>query len=638
MSALTIVVPVPHRAQVVRGARAVLVVLAVAVAPALLGRWLPGLLTDARASLLGRGAVFAVAGLSLNLLMGYAGQISLGQFAFVGVGGFTTGWLLSPYHWGLPYLLAVPLAAATAAVVATIVGLPALRLRGVYLAIATIGFSYAMEYSVFRIKSLTGSSSGMQVWRPIAGSFVFQRDADLLALLVLLLGLVWLVDRNVTRSKVGRAFRAIKASEPVASAYGIDVARYKLLAFAVSGAMAGVAGAMYGPLQGTISAASFTYSMSLFLVIVVVVGGLGSRLGVVVSAFAFVTLPGILVAILGDGLLGWDQVVGAALLILTVARHPGGFAEAIREREEKRAAKAAQQVLASPYPDSDDQQEQPRLPRLPQLPRPAGLPPRPEVTDDRPLLSVRDVSVRFGGLQAVDSASFDVPRGRIVGLIGPNGAGKSTLFNTVSGLVRPERGSVHFLGQDVSHLPPHRRAAMGIGRTFQNIGLAKDLSVLENLLLAQHSVARYSVPAALSGLGAMPLTEWELRQRARQAIAALGFEAFTDLPVKHLSHGQQRIVEIGCTLVTAPELVMLDEPSAGMSPGAAENLAERLRDIRDDLGRTVLLIEHNIPLVLDVCDELYVLAAGRVIAAGVPNDVVSRPDVVTAYLGEEVAV
>jgi ABC-type branched-subunit amino acid transport system ATPase component/ABC-type branched-subunit amino acid transport system permease subunit len=638
MSALTITVPIPHRDQVVRGTRAVIVVLAVAVAPMLLGRAAPGLLSDARASTLGKGACFAVAALSLNLLMGYAGQISLGQFAFVGVGAFSAGWVLSPYHWGVPYLVAVPVAAAMGAAIATVVGLPALRLRGVYLAIATIGFSYAMESCVFKIKSITGSSSGMQVWRPIAGSFVFQRDADLLALLVLLLGLVWLVDRNVTSGKVGRAFRAIKASESVAAAYGIDVARYKLLAFAVSGAMAGVAGAMYGPLVGTVSSASFTYTLSLFLVIIVVVGGLGSRVGVVVSAFAFVTLPGLLVAWFGDGIRGWDQVIGAALLIFTVARHPGGFAEAMRERREKRATRAAQPVYPTEPAAGDGAQEQPRLPRLPHLPRPTGLPPRPDLPDGVPLLAVRHVSVRFGGLQAVDSASFDVLRGRIVGLIGPNGAGKSTLFNAVSGLVRPEQGSVHFLGQDISHLPPHRRAALGIGRTFQQIGLAKDLSVLENLLLAQHTVATYSTAAALTGLGGMPLTEWELRQRAREAIAALGFEAFRDLPVALLSHGQQRIVEIGCTLVTAPELVMLDEPSAGMSPGAAENLAERLRDIRDELGRTVLLIEHNIPLVLDVCDEVYVLAAGRVIASGSPQDVVSRPDVVSAYLGEEVAV
>jgi branched-chain amino acid transport system ATP-binding protein len=181
------------------------------------------------------------------------------------------------------------------------------------------------------------------------------------------------------------------------------------------------------------------------------------------------------------------------------------------------------------------------------------------------------------------------------------------------------------------------RAAAGIGRTFQLIGLAKDLSVTENLLLAQHHVARYGPISALAGLVAAPKVEAELRERAADAIEALGFERYSDTPVSKLSHGQQRIVEIGCALVTAPELVMLDEPSAGMAPGAVENLALRLRDMRDELDRTVLLIEHNIPLVLDVCDELYVMANGTLIAHGDPTEVVSRPDVIEAYLGEAVA-
>jgi branched-chain amino acid transport system ATP-binding protein len=190
------------------------------------------------------------------------------------------------------------------------------------------------------------------------------------------------------------------------------------------------------------------------------------------------------------------------------------------------------------------------------------------------------------------------------------------------------------MGADVTGRPAHARAAAGVARTFQSIGLAKDRSVLENLLLAQHQVATYGLLSALAGVGAAPRVERELRGRAWDAVVALGFERYADVPVGALSHGQQRIVEIGCALVTAPELVMLDEPSAGMAPGAVENLALRLRDMRDDLGRTVLLIEHNIPLVLDVCDELYVLANGQLIAHGDPAEVVRRADVIEAYLGE----
>jgi branched-chain amino acid transport system ATP-binding protein len=251
------------------------------------------------------------------------------------------------------------------------------------------------------------------------------------------------------------------------------------------------------------------------------------------------------------------------------------------------------------------------------------------------VLAVRDISVRFGGLQAVDGASIHVDRGTIVGLMGPNGAGKTTLFNAISGALTPDGGTVQFLGENISALPSHVRAARGMGRTFQLIGLAKDQSVYENLLIAQHLAAPYGIAAALTSLGSR---RWErdIRDRADKTLDGLGFGRFRDTPVARLSHGQQRIVEIGCALVTSPELLMLDEPSAGMSPAASEDLAATLIDIRDKLGRTILLIEHSIPLVLGTADELYVMDGGRVIANGEPIEVVQRPEVVTAYLGQAV--
>jgi ABC-type branched-subunit amino acid transport system ATPase component/ABC-type branched-subunit amino acid transport system permease subunit len=599
--------------------RIALVLVAFAALPPFLGRTAPGLLDESRALVLGYGVCVAAAALSLNLLMGYAGQISLGQYALVGVGAFTTGIAASPLHYGLPFMVVVPIAALAGGLVAFVVGLPALRLRGLYLAIATLGFSYAMFEWAFRIRSLTGGGAGLMVPRPWFGDFELLRNADYLAVVLLLLAGLWLVDRNVTRTRLGRAFQAIRADEPMAQAYGIDVARYKLLAFVLSGAFAGVAGAMYGSLFNFANSEQFELRWSLLLVIVVVVGGLGSRGGVVTAALMFAALPRLLTA-----LRGWDLIVGGLLLMFAVARHPGGFPEAIADAREKRLIRER----------AKSGEPEPALPTLPDMPRPTGLSERLREAAGQPLLRVTEVSVSFGGLQAVDRASLEVGRGRIVGLIGPNGAGKTTLFNAVSGLVRTDSGTVELLGRDVTRAAPHVRAAAGVGRTFQLIGLAKDLSVTENLLLAQHTVAGYSAPEALVWTGRTPRVERELRARAAEAVAALGFERYADTPVKYLSHGQQRIVELGCVLVTAPELVMLDEPSAGMSPGAAENLAVRLADIRDQLGRTVLVIEHNIPLVLDLCDDLYVLDAGRVIASGPAREVAALPEVVGAYLGE----
>jgi ABC-type branched-subunit amino acid transport system ATPase component/ABC-type branched-subunit amino acid transport system permease subunit len=605
--------------------RVVLLALLAGLPPVLSRAGMPGL-SDVGALALGLGASYAAAALSLNLVMGYAGQISLGHFTLLGVGAFTSGLLTNPYKGGLPFMVAVPLAMLAGAAVALVIGVPALRLRGLYLAIATIGFAYSMERSVFRAQVFTGGTAGLELPRPLAGDFLFSRNADYLAIVLVLLALICFADGNVTRTKLGRAFHAVRSDEAVAASYGIDVSRHKLIAFVISGGMAGIAGAMYGHLNLFVNNESFNYTLSLLLVVIVVVGGLGSRTGVLVSAFLYAVLPRGIEKLIGNEYIGWAPVAGAFFLMLTVAINPGGVAQAIKESGERKEIKRRRA-------ETDSDGDEPALPTLPDLPRPTGLPERGTERAGEALLQVRDVSVRFGGVQALEGASLDVHRGRIVGLIGPNGAGKTTLFNAISGHVRPQSGRITLMGNDVSGAPAHARAAAGLGRTFQQIGLAKDLSVTENLLLAQHSVAHYSSAESLLHVGRTGKVERELRDRARAAVSALGFERYTDTPVRLLSHGQQRIVEIGCVLVTAPELVMLDEPSAGMSPGAAENLAVRLRDIRDQLGRTVLIIEHNIPLVLDVCDDLYVISAGQVIASGDAQMVASLPQVVAAYFG-----
>jgi len=626
--------PLATLVQVPRGVRILGALALLAVLPGLLS--LTPLLSNDAALTLGAGVWLAGAALSLNLLLGYTGQISLCQYTLVGVGAFAGALLSNPLKGDLPLLLALPLAGVAGAVAGFVIGLPALRLRGLQLAIATVGFAFVGDESLFRAGFL-GGSSGVEAPRPYVGDTRFG-NTSYLAFGLVVVGLLWVLDGNVVRSKIGRAFQGIKADEKVAASYGVNTAGYTLLAFTLSGFMAGVAGCLAGSLTLGVTREAFPFRLSLFLVVLVVIGGLGSRLGAVISVAAFTLsvpffrfltghvqpFPYLVkhVSFLGPVLGNPDYlaiVLGGALLVLTLALHPGGIAEALRDRREQRLAKQRGEDLET---------------GIPQLPRPTGLQRRPSVPQGRPLLVVRDVTVRFGGLTAVDGAGLMVNRESICALVGPNGAGKSTLFDVITGVRTPDAGSIFFAGRKITHLPPYRRAALGIGRTFQQIGLARDLSVTENLLLAQHTLASYSLGEALGSVGRAPKAERQMRERAREAVAALGFERYADTPVKYLSGGQQRLVEIGATLVTAPELVLLDEPSAGFSPAAAEALAERLTDIRDQLGRTVLLIEHNIPLVLDVADELVVLDAGQVVAIGEPIEVVERPNVVEAYLGK----
>jgi len=559
------------------------------------------------------GIAIAIAAVSLNLLLGYAGQISLGHAALLAAGAFASGIVTTRWHG--PMVLGLLFAVVTTAALSLIVGLPALRLRGLYLAIVTLEFGLVMQYSVLRSSVFSGGSAGIALPRRVWGNRFFTDNAVYLVISLLLLLAVWFLDVNVVRTRIGRAFRTIRENESVAQAFGIAVTRYKLLAFVLSGAMAGLAGAMYGHAIGFVNNESpFNFNQSLQLIIIVVVAGLGHRLAAILAGLVYWVFPSFI-----SGLHQWAYIIGALALMDVVSRHPEGLAGMWEHRRRPK-----------PTDGDDDDGE---LPALPQLPAPARAVQPESFAPGSTLLEVDGVSVRFGGLQAVDGVRLTVPAGNIVGLIGPNGAGKSTLFNAISGLVRTESGRIRFRGQEIQGLRCDQRARLGIARSFQQVGLAKDLSIRENFLLAQHQLASYSDGEALLMLPRASRDEETFRARADKAIAALGFDELADMPVRNLSGGQQRIVEIACLLVTAPDLVMLDEPSAGMAPAAAENLAARLRDLRDELGRTVLLIEHNVPLVLDTCDYVYVLDAGRLIAEGAPEDIASNPQVIDAYFG-----
>lgn len=251
------------------------------------------------------------------------------------------------------------------------------------------------------------------------------------------------------------------------------------------------------------------------------------------------------------------------------------------------------------------------------------------------VLEVRDLSIRFGGLQALDDVSLEVNEYEIVGLIGPNGAGKTTAFNCVTGFYRPDTGTVAYRGKDVTRTPPHVKAAMGFGRTFQNVGMVKSSTALENLKTAQHARSGYSAVSGLLGLSSALRAERQLTDKADAILDLLGLQAVRDKRVGGLSYGTLKLLELGCALATDPDLLLLDEPTSGMGPDESDELGERLLVLRREFGLTLLVIEHHVPLVLRVCDHVYVLNFGRLLAEGPPAVVQSHPEVVAAYLGGE---
>ena len=251
------------------------------------------------------------------------------------------------------------------------------------------------------------------------------------------------------------------------------------------------------------------------------------------------------------------------------------------------------------------------------------------------VLEVNDLGIRFGGLQALEAVTFKADEYEIVGLMGPNGAGKTTAFNCITGFYEPSTGTVSYRGRDITSLRPDQRASLGIGRTFQQVGLVRTMTVLENLLTAQHARIRYSAGEGMLGIPTSLMEERDLQRRAMEVLDFMGIAHLAHTTLSGLPYGTLKMVEASAVLATDPDLLLLDEPSAGMSPEESHDFGELLLEIRRQLGVTIVMIEHHVPMVVAVCDYIYVLNFGRLLAEGLPEDIQSHPEVISAYFGEE---
>lgn len=256
------------------------------------------------------------------------------------------------------------------------------------------------------------------------------------------------------------------------------------------------------------------------------------------------------------------------------------------------------------------------------------------------VLEAKALTRRFGGLVAVNNVSFAVKKNEIFGLIGPNGAGKTTLFNMISGILPPSSGNLVYQGEEISQLRPHQIAAKGIARTFQNIRLFGNLSALENVTIARHIKSRSTAPVtalvtSLLGLPPSPSEERKTKEKAFELLSLVGLSDRADEKAKNFPYGDQRRLEIARALALEPEVLLLDEPAAGMNPSEKHQLSEFIREIRHQFNLTVILIEHHVPLVMGLCDRIAVLDFGQLIALGDPAEVRTNPAVIEAYLGAE---
>jgi branched-chain amino acid transport system permease protein len=570
--------------------------------------------------------VYVALASGLNLLVGHTGLLDLGYVAFFTIGAYVTSIIstrLFVDRWGFDpaglwwlFLLNVLLAMGLAAVAGVIIGYPTLRARGDYLAIMTLAFGEIVRIVAINWTSLTGGAVGIRGVPPmtVPGRTLIMPIEIYYVVLVLVVLLLVAITRLVA-SPVGRAWVAIREDELVAGSVGVNTRRYKLLAYACGASIAGSVGVLFAHMQQFVNPDSFTLEDSLIVVAVVILGGTGTFWGPVVGAVIWIFFQAWAsdLAVVQQNPEFTLGVLALVVIVLMIFR-PNGL---VTKRVD---------LAMSSIPDVE-----PMPARLPDR----GGSDRSEGPVDEVLIAARGVTCRFGGLTALKDVDLDVKRGEILGIIGPNGAGKSTFFNVISGLIPATEGTVRFRGWDVSAGSLHELSVRGVSRTFQNIRLFGDMTVVENLLVGAHERCRRWVPALVVRSRAARRQELAAHADVAQLLACFGLWPERLRMARTLSYGHQRRVEVARALMTLPEVLLLDEPAAGMNEDETAELSDLILQIRDS-GVTVVLIEHDMSLLMRVSDRVVVLDHGEKIADGSPEEVRLDSRVLDAYLGTEV--
>lgn len=554
--------------------------------------------------------LYSLVAIGLVLLTGIGGLTSFGQAAFVGVGAYTAAFVSSSQ--GLSPWLGLVVGIGLTVVLALVLGLITLRLAGHYLPLGTLAWGVALYYLFGNLPWL-GGFAGIADLPPIqllGWSIDSDRDFTVVIGALVLLAL-WLME-NLLRSRQGRAIRSLKEAKAMAQAMGINTLSTQLWIFVLAAVLAAVSGWLYAHMQRMVNPTPFSLSMGIEYLFMIVLGGAGSLWGALLGAALLTLVKQLLENTLplffgSSGSL--ELILFGVMIVLMLQFAEQGVLAEIRKRLPQK--------------------------KLPSPPAPGALPSPPQkrpsaVQRGQTLLRAEGLIKRFGGLIANDNMTLAVNSGEIVALIGPNGAGKSTLFNLLSGALRPSAGQITFKGKLITRARPRDVAQLGISRTFQHVRLVPDMSVLENAALGAHMRGHAGFLRSL-----LHLERGEERHLLAEAACQLqrvGLGAYAHMPASSLALGQQRILEIARALCSAPQLLLLDEPAAGLRYNEKQALAELLVQLREE-GLGVLLVEHDMDFVMGLADDVVVMEFGRRLAGGTPTAIQADPAVLAAYLG-----
>jgi branched-chain amino acid transport system permease protein len=544
-------------------------------------------------NILMQATTFAIAVFGLSVVLGLCGQINLAQAAFFGLGAYAVGLGTSDYHLG--YWLCLVAGCVIALLAGALLGASTLRLGGHYLAMVTISFQQILTLVMINSIWLTHGPDGVpRIGRPD----LFQSSQSYLAFCVAMLALVGYFVWHLSETRLGRAMRAVRDNELAAGVVGIDVFRTKVLAFALSALLGGLAGGLFAGGFAYVSPDQFSFAESVVFLTMSLLGGVASPIGSAIGTGLLILIPEWLRFL--KSVPGLYLAIYGLAVILIVRYMPDGIWGFVNKATERWRA----------------QTEAP--------PTAAALQLKPATVGGDVVLEVTGLSKYFGGLKAVDGVDIAVKRGGVHALIGPNGSGKTTTLNVLSGLYKATSGRIVLDGTDITTMPPHQRTAAGLGRTFQNIRLFRSMTALENVEIGAERPGNTMI-----GKGDDALTE-----RAMEALTFVGLGSRANELISSFSYGHQRLIEIARALAANPTLLLLDEPAAGLNSTEKLELHELLKRIAAQ-GLTILIIDHDMTLVSEAAQHITVLNFGRRIADGESMAVLRHPDVVSAYLGSE---
>jgi ABC-type branched-subunit amino acid transport system ATPase component/ABC-type branched-subunit amino acid transport system permease subunit len=543
--------------------------------------------------------IWAVMGLSWNILSGYSGLISFGHAAFFGLGAYTVTLML--VRFDITPWFGIPAGMVIGALAGLVIGYPTFRLRGHYFALSMLAYPLALLYL---FEWLGYQEVALPMKRTAAAWYM--QFTDYRVYIVVALGLLvvaLLISLLVERSRFGMSLLAIKQNEPAAEAAGIDTLRWKMRAIVLSGGMAAAAGGLYAVVLLVITPQTvFGMLTSAQALVVTLFGGIGTMWGPVIGASILIPLNETLQAKLGNVIPGIQGVVYGLAIILVILLAPEGVFWRVRDQLVRGGRIRSFRSASAPIQPSTVTAPHIRI--------------APEA---RTILQVTGLSKSYGGLQAVQDVSFDVRSGAVLGIIGPNGAGKTTLFNLLNGFVRPDQGRVVLEGQDLIGLKPNRICRLGVGRTFQVVRTFARMSALQNVTVGALVATRSDIEAV---------------ETARSALARVGLTERADAAAATLSNQELRLMELARALASRPKLLLLDETLAGLGRQDVEEMIATIRSLASD-GMTVVIIDHTMHAMVRLADELLVLDHGSVLAAGAPAEVTRNPSVIEAYLGRK---